>query len=205
MKYYYHSWSPNCRKCTALIDHLGIEAERQVVQLAKGEQMAPEFLAINPNGMVPTLVDGQRVLIRLGRRHLERGDLLLFRHVDDLAVHRLLGWTASPDGRSCLRTRGDGRPRNSSRRYTDAASGVWPRTAGGRGAIEAPGLKVVSPLSLTAVVTNNRSPQITGLEWARPGMRVFQRIFSPVSPFQDAGKLWPSATPEADGPRNDGQ
>jgi hypothetical protein len=60
--------------------------------------------------MLPTLVDGQRVLIRLGRRHLERGDLLLFRHVGELAVHRFLGWTASPDGRPCLRTRGDGRP-----------------------------------------------------------------------------------------------
>jgi glutathione S-transferase len=58
MKYYYHPWSPNCRKTTALIDHLAVEAERVVVDLAKGEQMAPEFLAVNPSGMVPTLEEG---------------------------------------------------------------------------------------------------------------------------------------------------
>jgi hypothetical protein len=58
--------------------------------------------------MLPTLADGQRVWIKLGRRGLERGDLLLFRQVDYLVVHRLLGWTASPGGRPCLRTRGDG-------------------------------------------------------------------------------------------------
>ena len=63
MRYYYHSWSPNCRKCTALIDHMELDAERHVVQLAKGEQMAPEFLAINPNGMVPTLVDGEVTVV----------------------------------------------------------------------------------------------------------------------------------------------
>jgi len=59
--------------------------------------------------MLPTLVDGQRVVIKLGRRHPERGDLLLFRLNRDLVVHRLLGCTASPEGRPCLRTRGDGR------------------------------------------------------------------------------------------------
>jgi hypothetical protein len=58
--------------------------------------------------MLPTLADGQRVWIKLGRRDLERGDLLLFRQVDYLVVHRLLGRTASAGGRSCLRTRGDG-------------------------------------------------------------------------------------------------
>ena len=59
--------------------------------------------------MLPTLEDGQRVAIRPGPRHLERGDLLLFRQVDYLVVHRLLGGTASEDGRPCLRTRGDGK------------------------------------------------------------------------------------------------
>ena len=58
MKYYYHPWSPNCRKTTALIDHLGLEAERKVVDLAAGENMKPEFLAVNPGGMVPALEDG---------------------------------------------------------------------------------------------------------------------------------------------------
>jgi len=62
VKYYYHPASPNCRKVTAVIDYLGFQAEHIVVDLPKGEQMSPEFLAINPNGRVPTLVDGNRTL-----------------------------------------------------------------------------------------------------------------------------------------------
>jgi hypothetical protein len=59
--------------------------------------------------MLPTIVDGQKVVIKLGRRRLERGDLILFRLAKDLVVHRLLGESVSPEGRPCLRTRGDGR------------------------------------------------------------------------------------------------
>lgn len=62
MRYFYHPWSPNCRKTTAVIDHLGIEVEHRVIDLSRGEQAAPEFRAINPNGMVPTLVDGELVV-----------------------------------------------------------------------------------------------------------------------------------------------
>jgi len=58
MKYYYHPMSPNCRKTTAILDHLGLEAEHVLLDLPKGEQMTPEFLAINPNGKVPALADG---------------------------------------------------------------------------------------------------------------------------------------------------
>jgi glutathione S-transferase len=60
MKYYYHPASPNCRKVTAVIDHLGLQAQHIVVDLPKGEQMSPDFLAVNPNGRVPALVDGDR-------------------------------------------------------------------------------------------------------------------------------------------------
>ena len=50
-----------------------------------------------------------------------------------------------------------------------------------------------------------RSPQTIGLEWARPGISTFQRMFAPVTPLKVSGKSWPSATPEAEGPRNPGQ
>ena len=62
MKYYYHPASPNCRKVSAVIHHLGIQAEHVVVNLQEGEQLAPEFLAVNPNGRVPALVDGDRAV-----------------------------------------------------------------------------------------------------------------------------------------------
>ena len=58
MKYYYNPASSNCRKVDAVLHHTGLQVERNLVDLAKGEQRAPEFLAINPNGMVPSLVDG---------------------------------------------------------------------------------------------------------------------------------------------------
>jgi maleylacetoacetate isomerase len=40
----------------------GIEAERRFVHLRKGEQRAAEYLGLNPQGLVPTLVDGKTVL-----------------------------------------------------------------------------------------------------------------------------------------------
>jgi glutathione S-transferase len=58
MKYYYHPISPNCRKTTAVLDHLGMDAERVLLDLPKGEHMNPDFLAVNPNGKVPALEDG---------------------------------------------------------------------------------------------------------------------------------------------------
>jgi glutathione S-transferase len=62
VRYYYHPGSPNCRKCTALLDLLGVAADRQVVDLPRGEHLQPAFLAINPNGKVPALVDGDRAI-----------------------------------------------------------------------------------------------------------------------------------------------
>ena len=44
-----------------------------------------------------------------------------------------------------------------------------------------------------------------GLECPRPGIGVRHRMFSPVSPSHLSGRSWPSETPEACGPRNDGQ
>jgi glutathione S-transferase len=63
MKYYYHPGSPNCRKVSALIEMLGAEADYVFVDLPKGDQAKPEFLAINPNGMVPALVDGDTTVL----------------------------------------------------------------------------------------------------------------------------------------------
>jgi maleylacetoacetate isomerase len=40
----------------------GIKADRRRVNLAQNQQMAPEHLARNPQGLVPVLIDGDRVL-----------------------------------------------------------------------------------------------------------------------------------------------
>src|SRR5918993_4218922 len=68
-----------------------------------------------------------------------------------------------------------------------------------------PGLKVAPARLLTAVVTNTVSPQTTGLEWARPGTLGRHKMPSPLAGFHRSGRCWPSATPEAPDPRNEGQ
>jgi glutathione S-transferase len=40
----------------------GADYETQLVKLHKGEQKAPEFLALNPNGQVPVLIEGGKPL-----------------------------------------------------------------------------------------------------------------------------------------------
>src|SRR5262245_59185938 len=60
-------------------------------------------------------------------------------------------------------------------------------------------------LALTAFVTKILSPQMIGDEWPSPSMGVFQRTLVDRSPSQAIGGDCPSATPDAPGPRNDGQ
>lgn len=59
--------------------------------------------------MKPTLAEGETLAVEFSPASLRRGDLLLFRQADYLVVHRLLGPARFPDGRPCLRTRGDAR------------------------------------------------------------------------------------------------
>jgi glutathione S-transferase len=62
MKLYGFPPSPNTWKVSALAAHLGIPLELEWVDLGKGQQRSPEFLAINPNGRAPALVDGDFTL-----------------------------------------------------------------------------------------------------------------------------------------------
>ncbi len=57
IKFYYHP-SPNPAKVALMLEETGLEYEVVPVDTRKGEQFAPAFLAINPNGKTPVLVDG---------------------------------------------------------------------------------------------------------------------------------------------------
>lgn len=59
MKLYGFPPSPNTRKVQAVAAHIDVPLEFEFVDITKGKQRAPEFLAINPNGRTPVLVDGQ--------------------------------------------------------------------------------------------------------------------------------------------------
>lgn len=61
MKLYYSDvLSP--RKACAVAKYLKTPVEFVFLDLGKGEHLKPDYLAINPNGKVPTLIDGKRIL-----------------------------------------------------------------------------------------------------------------------------------------------
>ncbi len=62
MKLYGFPGSPNTWKVRAVAAHLGLAVQDVLVDLSKGEQRAPDYLALNPTGRTPTLVDGDFVL-----------------------------------------------------------------------------------------------------------------------------------------------
>ncbi|MGN6146688.1 MAG: glutathione S-transferase family protein [Mesorhizobium sp.] len=62
MQLYTLPGSPNSRKAVAVIRHLGLTVDIRPLDFARGETRTPAFLALNRNGMVPVLVDGDFVL-----------------------------------------------------------------------------------------------------------------------------------------------
>ena len=58
MKLYYHPASTTSRIVQQFAVDQGIELEYQVVDLFTGEHRQPEFVGINPSGLVPVLEDG---------------------------------------------------------------------------------------------------------------------------------------------------
>jgi signal peptidase I len=64
---------------------------------------------VRGRSMEPTLSEGQVLAIEFAPERLRCGDMLVFRQVDYLVVHRLLGRARRGGGR-CYRTRGDGLP-----------------------------------------------------------------------------------------------
>jgi GSH-dependent disulfide-bond oxidoreductase len=49
--------TPNGYKVPILLEELGLEYELMPINISKGEQKTPEYLALNPNNKIPTLVD----------------------------------------------------------------------------------------------------------------------------------------------------
>ena len=61
IKFYYHP-SPNPLKVALYLEEAGLPYEIVPVDTRKGEQHAPAFLAINPNGKTPAITDGDAVV-----------------------------------------------------------------------------------------------------------------------------------------------
>jgi GSH-dependent disulfide-bond oxidoreductase len=69
--------TPNGRKITVALEEMGLPYTVQVVDITRGEQKAPAFLAISPNNKIPAIVDddapgGRRISV------FESGAILLY-------------------------------------------------------------------------------------------------------------------------------
>ena len=54
--------SSNVMKVIWMLEHLGLEYEREDYGGAFGRTLTPEYLAMNPNAVVPTLIEGDFIL-----------------------------------------------------------------------------------------------------------------------------------------------
>jgi glutathione S-transferase len=59
---YGHPYSPNTRKVHWALEELGAPYQYRTIDLPRREQKQPDYLRLNPNGRVPTLVDGEFTL-----------------------------------------------------------------------------------------------------------------------------------------------
>ncbi len=97
MKLYYFE-TPNGFKACSVAKHLGSPVEYVKVNLAAGEQKQPDFLAINPNGRIPALVDGDTkvwesaaIMVYLSQK---AGSDLWPSGVEQVEVMRWVAWDA---------------------------------------------------------------------------------------------------------------
>src|SRR5260370_36952114 len=115
----YHFPSPNPQKVTFALGELGLELEMVPLDLAKGEQRKPEFLAINPFGRVPVLIDGdltlwdsQVILAYLGEKTGKMWPTSMAGRADALRwLFFLSGRLTPPAGERTTRVRSQGRGR----------------------------------------------------------------------------------------------
>ena len=59
---FYALTSPNVQKIYIMLEECALPYKEHFVDVWKGDQFKPEFLKLNPNGKVPTLVDGEVVV-----------------------------------------------------------------------------------------------------------------------------------------------
>jgi glutathione S-transferase len=59
---YYFPPSTRALAIVALKNHLALDCEFNPIDLGRGDQLTPEYLALNPNRKMPTLADGEFVL-----------------------------------------------------------------------------------------------------------------------------------------------
>jgi len=62
----YAAHTPNGRKISVMLEECALPYEIVKVNLGKGEQLTPQFTALNPNQKIPAIVDGSVTLAESG-------------------------------------------------------------------------------------------------------------------------------------------
>ncbi len=101
IKLYGHEISGNCYKVRLMLSLLNLECEWIKVDLMKGEHKSPEYLAMNPFGQLPLLVDGetqladaQAILVYLARQY--GGEQWL--PLEAVPLSRVIRWLSTTAG-----------------------------------------------------------------------------------------------------------
>ena len=101
MKLYHNQLSPNARRVLLTAAYLELRLDEQVIDVANGEHKSPDYLALNPNGMIPTLVDGpltlweSRAIIQYLASKKPASGLLGRDEADRADITRWLTWDAA--------------------------------------------------------------------------------------------------------------
>jgi glutathione S-transferase len=76
----YHARNTRAARIAFLLEELGVPWQKVTLDISQREHKTPQYLALNPNGVVPTLVDGDTVLfesiaiaLHLADRHADKG------------------------------------------------------------------------------------------------------------------------------------
>lgn len=106
MKLYTFAASPNSLRVFAVAHELGQDLELVPVDLTKGEHLKPEFLKLNPNHKIPTLVDGDFVLwestaIMLYLAYKGGGKLIPADPKPRAQMHQWISWNTAHMGPAC--------------------------------------------------------------------------------------------------------
>src|SRR6266852_7614989 len=55
-----YTWTtPTGRKISIMVEEVGLPYRAHKIDISKGDQFTPEFIAINPNSKIPAIVDPQ--------------------------------------------------------------------------------------------------------------------------------------------------
>ena len=107
MKLYTFAASPNSLRVFAVAHETGQNLEMVPVDLTKGEHLKPEFIKLNPNHKIPTLVDGDFVLwestaIMLYLAYKAGGKLIPTDPKQRASMHQWISWNTAHLTPACM-------------------------------------------------------------------------------------------------------